>query len=207
MKKGSIYSTKEKLILETALKAMYKKNFQAANISQVAEHAMLKTEQVRELFHSDDELRMAAIRYSANIWVNIIKKDIAGEKDNKTKLRKLLRHFAAGSESYPGSLSLYIDVWKRIRDTEGGDQQLLKEELIKVYDYFVSTFEELLLEDVCKDCTRTSDIRQLAWIMVVISDGLHIQNLIKPLTLDFDKSAGVIISMVSAYLSEMRKQA
>jgi len=206
MKREYGFSTREKLILETALKIMYKKNFQAANIIQVAKQAMLSPKQVKEIYKSDDELRMAAIKYAAFVWVEYIKKDIANEKDKKTRIRKLLRHYAAGSESYPLSLSLYIDVWKRIRDCENNDENLLKEELEKIYFLFVEVFEEIILKEICIDSTLASQIRQLAWIMVVISDGLHIQNLIRPESLNFDGAVDVLYKMIDGYLSEMGKR-
>ncbi|WP_432409042.1 hypothetical protein [Wukongibacter sp. M2B1] len=205
MKNEHGFSTREKLILETTLKVMYQKNFEAANITNIAEQAMLNPRHVKDIYYSDDSLRMEAIKYSAIVWVEYIKKDIAGEKDKAKKIRKLLHHYAAGSESYPLSLSLYIDVWKKIRDCEGGKEELLKEELKKIYALFVKVFEELLLEEVFIDNAVDSEIRQLAWIMVVISDGLHVQNLIRPKSLNFDRSVDVLYKMINGYLSEMGK--
>lgn len=205
MKNEHGFSTREKLILETTLKVMYQKNFEAANITNIAEQAMLNPRHVKDIYYSDDSLRMEAIKYSAIVWVEYIKKDIAGEKDKAKKIRKLLHHYATGSESYPLSLSLYIDVWKKIRDCEGGKEELLKEELKKIYALFVKVFEELLLEEVFIDNAVDSEIRQLAWIMVVISDGLHVQNLIRPKSLNFDRSVDVLYKMINGYLSEMGK--
>ncbi|SCY70787.1 hypothetical protein [Alkaliphilus peptidifermentans] len=206
MKMGYTFSTKEKLILEATLKVMHKNNFLSANISETAKHTMLKPEAIKAIYNSDDALRMAAIFYAASIWVDYIKKDIAGEKDKKTRLRRLLRHYAAGSESYPASLSLYIDIWKIIRDGQRENEAFFKEELQSIYTMFVEAFEELILQEICQSFTLTSEIRQLAWIIVVISDGLHIQNLIEPESIDFDGVEEVLYKMVESYLLETGKE-
>ena len=135
------------------------------------------------------------MEYAALQWLSYIKKELASLQESRLKLLKLLRFYAAGSESHPESLSLYIDLWKKIRDLKPEDGAFLKSELSKIYNYYIDAFIELLEEEVGIDTRNSGDIRQTAWIMVVISDGFHVQSLIRQQPLDFDAIAATMFNM------------
>ncbi len=200
MRSDRKYSIRERLILETALKVMLAGDFESASIRQVSKQSMLSEELIISIFKTDDRLRMAAMEYAAIQWVRYVKKDIQYEIDRRCKLKKIVRHYFAGTESHPDSLSLYIDIWKRIRDSSKGNEDDLKEELGKIYDLYAEVFEELLLTEFPLRAELGSQRRQLAWIMVVISDGLHIQSLIRPDSLDYDGIGEMINNMVEGLL-------
>lgn len=195
-------STKEKLILEAALKIMFKENFEAASIDAVQKLAVINSNQIKNIFVTDDYLRMAAMEYGAIKWVNYIKLDMQSEAEKPEKIKKLIRHFAAGSENYSQSLSLYIDVWKRIRDSEDNENSFVKQKLLNIYEYYVEAFIDIFENEISIGSNNDFDIRQLAWIMVVISDGLHIQSLIQPKPLDFDTVGDVLNKMVRCVSGE-----
>ncbi len=187
-------SMRKRLILETALKLMFEGYYEDADIENVSAYAGLDSYKIRQHYATDENLRMSAMKYTAIVWVNQVKGDLEKQETKKDKLYALIRHYIAGSESHPQSLSLYVDVWKKLRDLRTDNKQLLRDELSEIYRYYVSFFQEAV-----KDLYENEsgyDFEQLAWIMVVISDGFHVQSLIQPRQLDFDRIARTFYKML-----------
>jgi AcrR family transcriptional regulator len=177
-------SIQKRLILEAALKLMLEGAYEHASIDNVSSYTRLDPEKIRQHYATDENLRMSAMKYAAVVWVEQVKADLKKQQTKKDTLYALIRHFIAGSESHPQSLSLYVDIWKKLRDLKTENRQLLSDELSEIYRYYVSFFREAM-EDIYGN-EAGYDMEQLAWIMVVISDGFHVQSLIQPQQLDFD---------------------
>ncbi len=154
----------------------------------------MNQEKIRQHYPTDETLRMSAMKYAAVVWVEQVKADLEKQATNKDKLNALIRHFIAGSESHPQSLSLYVDIWKKLRDLKTENKQLLSNELSEIYGCYVSFFQEAM-KDIYENVSGY-DMEQLAWIMVVISDGFHVQSLIQPWQLDFDKITRTFCKML-----------
>ena len=187
-------SMKQRLILETALKLMFEGFYEDATIESVSSYTQLDTEKIRQYYTTDENLRMSAMKYAAIVWVEQVKVDLEKQESKKDKLYALIRHYIAGSESYPQSLSLYVDIWKKIRDIKTEDRQLLSNELFKIYRYYVRFFQEAM-KDIYTNESRY-DMEQLAWIMVVMSDGFHVQSLIQSQQIDFDRITQTFYQML-----------
>jgi len=187
-------SMKQRLILETALKLMFEGFYEDATIESVSSYTQLDTEKIRQYYTTDENLRMSAMKYAAIVWVEQVKVDLEKQESKKDKLYALIRHYIAGSESYPQSLSLYVDIWKKIRDIKTEDRQLLSNELFKIYRYYVRFFQEAMKDIYTNESGY--DMEQLAWIMVIISDGFHVQSLIQSQQIDFDRITQTFYQML-----------
>ena len=187
-------SMQKKLILETALKLMFEGFYENADIKSVSRKAQLDPEKIRQHYDTDENLRMSAMKYAAVVWVNQVKADLKKQQTKEDKLYALIRHFIAGSESHPQSLSLYVDIWKKLRDLKSEYRQLLSDELSEIYRYYVLFFQEAM-KDIY-DNKSGYDMEQLAWMMVVISDGFHIQSLVQPQQFNFDKITQIFCKML-----------
>ena len=187
-------SMKQKLILEAALKLMFEGYYEDATVDSVSSYTQLVPEKIMQHYTTDENLRMSAMKYAAIVWVNQVKVDLEKQETKKDKLYTLIRHYIAGSESHPQSLSLYVDIWKRIRDIKIKDRQLLSNELSEIYRYYVSVFQESMKDIYTNESGY--DMEQLAWIMVVMSDGFHVQSFIQTHQLDFDKITQMLCKML-----------
>ncbi|MFZ5351493.1 MAG: hypothetical protein ACOZCL_02080 [Bacillota bacterium] len=180
------YSKKEKLILEAALKVMLKEEFAAVNIEQIADEIMLDPAKIKISYKNNDELRMSAMEYAARSWMSFVRNDILNEADKHKKLYKLICHYALGTENYPESLSLYIDIWKRIRDGNFENLEKMKEKLSNIYDYYEYCFVDIISKEICTVIGKADELKHLSQILVAISDGLHIQSLFRTTAIDFE---------------------
>jgi len=184
----------KRLIIETALKLMLEGFYDDASIDSVSFYAQLEPGKIRQHYSTDENLRMSAMKYAAIVWVEQVKADIEKQITKKEKLYALIRHYIAGSESHSHSLSLYVDIWKKLRDLKAEDRQLLSNELSEIYSYYVSFFQEAIKDIYSNESMY--DMEQLAWIMVVISDGFHVQSLIQSKQLDFDRITQTLCKML-----------
>lgn len=187
-------SIQKRMILETALKLMFEGVYENASIESVSLYTRLDPEKIMHHYDTDETLRMSAMKYAAVVWVEQVKSDLKKQQTQKDKSYALIRHFIAGSESHPQSLSLYVDVWKKLRDLKTKNRQLLRDELSEIYRYYVGFFREAM-EDIYGNETGY-DMEQFAWIMVVISDGFHVQSLVQPQQIDFDGIAHTFCKML-----------
>lgn len=187
-------SVQKRLILETALRQMFAGGYEKATIDSVSCASALQPEQIHKNYPTNEELRMAAMEYAASVWLASVAEEVEQKSSRHEKLYTLIYRYIAGSESHPASLSLYVDLWKRIRD--GADETVpwIKVELEKIYFRYVRFFQEAL----CELFAGMQNEEQLAWIMVVISDGFHIQSLIRGTQHDFDEIAQTFCKMLES---------
>ncbi len=202
---GGKYSRKETAILEAALNIILTQSLEMLDIRTLSESIMLPEENVRLLYKSDNHLRLSAMSYAASVWCNKIKQELSHIKNHDERIKKLINEFAAGTVGYSQSLSSYIDAWKMLRDMVRENQDditFFRESLLNIYrtyvDLFISTIkDETLLSD------HHADIMTLAWIMVVISDGIHIQSLLQNESIDMESILDMLYKMVTIVLKEV----
>lgn len=187
-------SVQKRLILETALRQMFAGGYEAATVNSVSYASALQPEQIRKNYPTNEELRMAVMEYAASVWLASIAEEVKQKSSRQEKLYTLIYRYIAGSQSHPASLSLYVDLWKRIRDEADEKVPWIKTELQKIYSQYARFFQEAL----CELVAGAQNAEQLAWIMVVISDGFHIQSLIRGTQPDFDQIAQTLCKMLES---------
>lgn len=204
------FSIKEIAIMETALKIMFAKDFDAVSISEVSAKAKIRLDVIQSLYTTDDELRMEAVEYAGVRWVEDIRIQLNKEKNTLDKLKLLIKLYVSGSQTHPESLSIYVDLWKKLRDNIGGENTYIKSSLESIYRYYVQIFKEVFTEIALEQgghCTlNQNQVEHLAWIMVVLSDGLHIQSLIQSKPLDFEGIRAVLYPMVEGLLISAKEE-
>ncbi len=193
-------SKKELIILNTALDIMLRSDFNAATKKAVSDIGPISYEDVQSFYITDDALRMAAMEYAVNTWVMNVKEELAREEDPRLRIKKLLRHYVAGPESYGDSLPLYVDLWKRIRDCCNGSTSYLKEKANSIYSLYTDTFIELLCSYLNIRSEKEPWIRVVARVMVVLSDGFHVQALVQGESPEFDLIVEVLYEMLMCYI-------
>lgn len=179
------YSRREAQILNLSLSFMYQAGFERTNIEELAKWSKLDSSILRGLFESDVDLQMKTMEYAATVWVAKIRREAEKIESREDRIRYILKEFAFGTDEYANSLSLYIDLWKQIRDLDDctqNEKRYLKDTLLDIYHYYASFFCEL-----CFDSKSTSEANAISWLMVVLSDGIHIQSLLE--NPDIDKEA------------------
>lgn len=198
--KNTGFARKEIPALETALKLMFAGGYEAAGIDSVAERIMVDGDSIESLFASDDVLRLSAMKYAALQWVEEVRKELDSIDDYPEKLKTLIKRYVAGAESYPHSLSLYVDAWKVLEKSGAADRRYIAASLAEIYRIYIDLFCEVVAGMTGENDIPSADIRTVAWILVVISDGFFIQSRIRREPLDFDLIGGVIYGMVAAQL-------
>ncbi len=189
-------TVQKRLILETALRQMLTGGYENATIDSVSHISALPPKQIRQHYPTEEELRMAVMEYAASVWLASVAEELEQKSSRHEKLYTLIYRYIAGSESHSDSLSLYVDLWKRIRDMADEAVPWIKVELEKIYTQYACFFQKTL----CELFTGVQNEEQLAWIMVVISDGFHIQSLIRDKQPDFDQIAQTLCKMLEHLL-------
>ncbi len=189
-------AVQKRLILEVALKQMLDGGYGKATIDSVSCISALSPEQIRQNYPTEEELRMAVMEYAASVWLAAVAEEVKQKASRHEKLYTLIYRYIAGSESHPDSLSLYVDLWKQIRDEADETVPWIKAKLQKIYTQYACFFQNTLRELF----VGAQNEEQLAWIMVVISDGFHIQSLIRDKQPDFDEIAQTLCKMLERLL-------
>lgn len=192
----------EKVILGAALNVMFQTDFEAVTIQNIAERTQIDVAKILKLYSNDNELRMTAMEFAALNWGEHVRDLLREESTTQDKLKKLIQLFIGGTASHPNSLSLYLDIWKKIRDSGEEDAAYLKEKLFDIYEFYAALFKEVLANNNIAAIFDDPLIDQLAWIMVVISDGFHIQTLVQGKVANFESIGNTMYRMVRPLLSE-----
>jgi AcrR family transcriptional regulator len=191
-----IRSLWQRVILENTLKELFSSNYEAVTIEDVCEKYGLAKKKAFEYFADDDDLKMSAVEYAASVWVTNLSKRLNVIASSEERIRLIIRSFALGTEEYPQSLSIYIDLWKRLRDCPFENSKI-KDRLNRVYKFYSDEFCRLLSAE-WKIELEDESLRSIAYIFVVISDGLHIQTFLQQKELDCDKITETLCRMLSA---------
>lgn len=191
------FTRKERVIFETALKLMFAGGYEAASTRTVSESLMIEADRLGAPFASDDALRLSAMRYAACVWVEQVKSELDTLPASRDKLKRLVKLFAAGSESHAHSLSLYVDAWKALKESDAQARQCMADSLAAIYQIYVDLFRDVVFHMTGggRDLAAASVI---GWILVVISDGFFVQSLIQPEPLDFNLIGDTLYQMVES---------
>ncbi|MCQ1531109.1 hypothetical protein [Lutispora saccharofermentans] len=200
------YSRKETAILEAALSIAFTYSLDALNIRTLSERIMLPEESIHLLYESDNHLRLSAMNYAAFTWCNRTKQKLLHIENQNDRIKTLIKEFAAGTVGYSQSLSSYIDAWKMLRDMNRESIEeitFFRQSLFNIYEAYVDLFISTIKGEGLLAADHQAEINALAWIMVVISDGLHIQSLLQTDSIDMESIINTIYKMVITVLKEV----
>lgn len=173
---------KKVLYLKIAVNELLNNGIQGVRIEKLAHTMHLDRKRMEECFsEGDKELLMDTVEYAGASWINVIKKEIEDTSDTKEKIRILVREYTLGTEKFPASLSVYIDLWKIIKDQK---DEYIKTRLKLIYQMYINEFEQII-NSIDEFKVEKKDITAFSMIMTILSDVLHIQSIILENEVDF----------------------
>jgi hypothetical protein len=162
-------------IVRIALVKLLKGSMEDISLLYISEVTGLKMERLNEIFPSgNNEIIMDAVEYAGKQWIESIKEEINNTEDTKIKVRILSGGYALGSEEYPESLSVYIDLWKLIKDNK---EPYIKERLKAIYLMYMQEFINII-KDICPVFVSEEELYAYSLFMTVLSDAIHIQSIL-----------------------------
>lgn len=200
MKGNSQYSRKKRVMLDAALRDMFLNGYDAATIHSVAGAMGLDCSEVWNCFDSDDFLRISAVHYAAQAWCIQVRNELNLIEDPKEKFGELVSMFVNGAKSHPHSLKLYVSIWERLNEEKIIDDRV-KSLLSETYNLYKELFCSLFAEwhNMDAEC-KVEKISSLAWTMVVISDGLFVQQLLDQEKTQIKEIGRIMYEMSLAYV-------
>lgn len=200
MKENNQYPRKKRVILDAALRDMFLNGYDAATIHSVARAMRVNFSEVADYFDSDDFLRISAVHYAAQVWCIQVKNELNLIEDQKEKFSKLVFMFVNGAQNYSHSLRLYVSIWEKLNEKIITDVRV-KMLLNKTYNLYQELFYSLFTEWYKADTTnKEKKISSLAWTMVVISDGVFIQQLLNQDKTQIKEIGRIMYEMSLAYI-------
>jgi undecaprenyl pyrophosphate synthase len=179
-------------IIKIALGELLRNGVESFSIQNLSINTSLDAFKINELFtYGDRELLMDAVTLAGKVWVKEIRNDIDKEDTARKKLRMAARGFTLGTEDYPESLSVYIDLWKIVKDEKDG---YIQERLKELYRYYASEFVDIV-SGIGNFARDEEEVKAFSLIVTVLSDVLHIQSITLRDDVDFEVIGKVIEEM------------
>lgn len=148
-----------------------------------------------------DEMIMDAIEYAGSQWLECLKKNIKETERKSEKTALLLNSYALGAEEFSHNLSLYIDLWKIIKD---GKNAYLKQRLRRIYDMYINEFS-VIMNEIGTDWLNKEEIHILGVLMTAVSDAIHIQCFTADGSVDFSQIRNFISKLTRLMPSAFKK--
>lgn len=178
------------------MSCMFKRDLESCTFDAISYKTGIEADKIKSMFVSEDDLRIKAITYAAVSWVQKIKKILDEIQNRREKLLFLVNLYISGTDSYPQSLSLYIDLWKTLRDNQFAENSDIKSEVYKIYKYYMDMFVELVIGITGCKKIHIPKIEKIGQMLVALSDGLHIQSLFDFKTGAFDYQSEILCRML-----------
>jgi len=177
----------KKNVLKIALHLLLKDG--SADINSIAEMTGFNIKKLNEAFPSGDkELLMDTVEFAGKTWVEKLQKEIAAKNSVREKLKTLASGYTLGSQYYPESLSVYIDLWKTIKDNQ---DEYMKSRLKEIYHFYISAFCNMINE-IGSFHIKYEELYSFSLFMTVLSDVLHIQSITLENDVDFKSFEAMI---------------
>lgn len=148
------------------------------------------------------ELLMDTIEYAGRRWLDKLKKDIDRATTQADKLSLLLNGYALGAENYSENLSLYIDLWKLVKD---GRSKYLKNRLGQIYECYISEFNAIW-KQIGISGLEDEEMHILGVIMTALSDAIHIQYFTGKHLIEFVKIEHFICNLAKRIIPYLEKK-
>ena len=192
---------KEK-ILKLMLGKIGEMDISNLNAIDVLPYIGISAKQFTVLFPNGvEELFMDVIEYAGRWWLDCLKKDVKEMATKEEKIALLLNNYALGAWEYSENLSLYIDLWKLIKD---GKSNYLKMRLWNIYDIYIKEFSVIIREIGVSGLTD-EEIHVMGVIMTAMSDAIHIQSLTMESPVDFAKIQDFICKSAKIVMTSLRQ--
>ena len=163
---------KKEKILKILLGKIGEMNVEHIEIADVLQMIGISQRQFHLVFpNGSDEMLMDAIAYAGCRWLYKLRKDIDMAAAPVDKLSLLLNGYALGAENYSENLSLYIDLWKLVKDEKS---EYLKNRLGEIYEKYITEFTAIW-KKIGVSGLEEEEIHILGVIMTAVSDAIHIQ--------------------------------
>lgn len=143
-----------------------------------------------------DELLMDSIEYAGRQWLDGLKEKINTAESKSEQMALVLNGYALGAEKFSENLSLYIDLWKIVKD---GKQEYLKKRLEKIYNMYISEFV-VIMGDIGVNQLTKDEIYVWGAIMTALSDAIHIQCFTMEYSVEFVKIQQLIVKFTNAIM-------
>lgn len=149
-----------------------------------------------------DEMLMDTIEYAGCRWLDELRKDIDMAAAPADKLSLLLNGYALGVEIYSENLSLYIDLWKLVKD---GKSEYLKNRLGEIYDRYITEFTAIW-KKIGISGLEEEAIHILGVIMTAMSDAIHIQYFTGKHPIEFGKIKQLLRNLAKGMIPYLEKK-
>lgn len=139
----------------------------------------IENARIKSYFNTNANLYMNAMKFAAIKWIDSIERELTAVDDPARKIKMLVRKYAYGTRDHPESLSSYIDLWKKIRMMPTEDvleDSYIKNTLLEIYQLYSDFLSNML--DSLELSISESQRKVISWILVIVSDGIHIQELL-----------------------------
>ncbi|MCL2702970.1 MAG: hypothetical protein FWE91_05105 [Defluviitaleaceae bacterium] len=159
----------KKTIIKLVLARLEAEGAASLTLQAVGGLGGVSMDNMRKYFpNGDEELLMDAVELAGQIWIKRVADEVSKIDAPDLKIRRLAALYAFGTLSFPESLSIYIDLWKLVKN---GDSEYIKKRLKAVYLLYSRSFCELAFGGT----EASPKAKSLAIIMTMLSDMLHIQ--------------------------------
>ncbi len=143
------------------------------------------------------ELLMDTVEVAGRLWVDTLRADIEKAENTADKLACLAHGYVTGSEAHPSILSVYIDLWKLVKDQE---DDYVRNRLGELYQFYISSFGELLTLAGAGGLPRREG-EALSLLFTVLSDVVHVQSVTLEQPVDFQMLSEVVTRMLTRYFA------
>ena len=143
------------------------------------------------------ELLMDTVEVAGRLWVDTLRADIEKAENTADKLACLAHGYVTGSEAHPSILSVYIDLWKLVKDQE---DDYVRNRLGELYQFYISSFGELLTLAGAGGLPRREG-EALSLLFTVLSDVVHVQSVTLEQPVDLQMLSEVVTRMLTRYFA------
>ena len=190
-------SRKQK-ITRIALQILRERGTDGLTLGNLSRAACLSSDLLAELFpEGDKELLMDTMAAAGVRWVEALRTEMKKTAEPSERLAHLARGFVLGSGTHPEILSVYIDLWKLVKDRE---DSYVRQRLCELYQFYSASFAELLLLAGVRELPQ-GEREALSLLFTVLSDAVHVQSVTLNRAVDFEMLSTVTARLLLRYYS------
>ncbi len=183
-------------ILLAATRFLGEYGFRGTTLAMVAEEVGLTEPGVLHYFPSKIHLLQAVLEYRAEKDTEKYAKLIEAEKTNVAEFLGLLADYYADNEEIPELIQLFTVLVGESIHTDHPSHDYFVERYRQGREMYVKQFSTLIKSDIRSDV----DLEKIASLIMALMDGLLIQWLLDPDSVDMLATFNLFSNMMSAYL-------
>ena len=189
-------NSRKRKITRMALQVLRERGTNGLTLGNLSRAACLSPALLAELFpEGDKELLMDTMTAAGVRWVDALRTEMEKNAEPPERLARLARGFVLGSGTHPEILSVYIDLWKMVKDRE---DSYIRHRLCELYQFYADSFGEMLeLAGVQELPQREGEA--LSLLFTVLSDAVHVQSVTLNRAVDFEMLSTVAARLLLRY--------